>query len=1384
MRKLSFLAAALCALVTVDLFAVALIDFKMKLPISVNATAAGEKTATDLPVLVRLSESITGFKYSDLAANGSDLAFGVDDETTVKIYPHEIDTWDPTGESLVWVKVPSVAAGTSFNAYYGNNVTVASTATSVWSGYKAVWHMNEASGNAIDATTNHLDAVPSMGSGYSGDPLEDMVGTDGRFGKARINATDAAQKRTFLSVPAYKMTEASKFTISGWFRMTDPKTGYARLFSSKKKYNDAYGFEIECAKGSAENLSLRGASEKPALSVGIPSLVNDWVHLSFVYDSATVYVYANGALAGSGSVAAPNEQYTLSIGSNSDGSEYSLYGKYDEVRLMDGTVSANRAALEYAAMADAGFLAMGSAEMLDVTMPKFSSTAVAANATAGFDVSFVLAEGAGTLKAVLTDVADSQLSFEADFNGGEEISSAGVYSMTVTGMLAGHTYECAIVGESRNGTPVRAVVGSVYNGGIQIKRVNDADEMDMSSGFFKVSLVDGGVTVGSDVTVSYTIGGTAVAGETYEEIEASVVIPAGGSEALIEIKPIYSTSIDEDVDVMLTLNPGPYLIGDAATATVVVKNSSVNPYVRYVAMDGNDANNGYTISTAMATLQAAIDSLDEFSDAHDCTVYVADGTYEQPVNVEKQYCVYITGRISVIGMTRDPKDVVITRNASAYAIFNVENADAKLQYLTISNGKLGTASNDGVHKGGGVYLAKGVVEDCIVTGCNGPAYGQAGVGIYVVAGRVSRCEIRNCTSSNDEANGTGVCLEGGLVEDTLVTGCSCKNGGAIKLSGSATAVNCTVVDNTGTSTAGIRIDSDTAKAVNCAIFGNKVTESMTRGVYTETRGACYVNCAADLEIVGGVNCIRCRPVFKDWANGDYRPVAGSPLLNAGGPRTGATSETDLLGKPRVVGTADIGCYENQADVQELGLFWIADKRTLPTTVSFAADTIGVDSPTYSWTLHNETTGEDKMSEGKSFDLAFDDADAGTYTVSVTAGGLTYVSPDKLQLSPAELYVDAESVAPAFPFGSETPSTTVQAAIDAAVDGATIFIAPGTYPISAQMTVTKALRILGTGAKYTDVVITNTVKSANHRIFVLQHADAFVANLTMAGGYTIGGEGGNLLISGKGGTVSNCWLTAATTDANYQQGSAAAHLAAGLLTHCEISRCNSMPKSGHPQPCTRVLYVGNGRASNCLIHDCDYRIDYVYGTENGTRGGGEMVKVSANGILDNCTIVNVVNADSAAVVYVYAAQGGFSKSSKVVNCAIFGNDQNGQALNPMLGGTAHMTPPTVCFKNCATERPIEIFYAKSTNGLTGLHTADESNITNAMRAACFVDYANGNYRVKEESPMIDVGGTFAEVPQLAQVDLAGKSRIVGAAIDIGCYELQASAAKNGLMIFFR
>lgn len=59
---------------------------------------------TDFPALVRLSASIDGFNYADFTdqTDGTDLAF-VDADGN--LLPHEIDTWNTFGESLVWVKV-------------------------------------------------------------------------------------------------------------------------------------------------------------------------------------------------------------------------------------------------------------------------------------------------------------------------------------------------------------------------------------------------------------------------------------------------------------------------------------------------------------------------------------------------------------------------------------------------------------------------------------------------------------------------------------------------------------------------------------------------------------------------------------------------------------------------------------------------------------------------------------------------------------------------------------------------------------------------------------------------------------------------------------------------------------------------------------------------------------------------------------------------------------------------------------------------------------------------------------------------------------------------------------------------------------------------------
>ena len=66
----------------------------------------GSETLENFPVLVRLStNSPAGFDYNHCAANGADVYFT---DASNNVLAHEIDTWDTSGESLIWVKIPSV----------------------------------------------------------------------------------------------------------------------------------------------------------------------------------------------------------------------------------------------------------------------------------------------------------------------------------------------------------------------------------------------------------------------------------------------------------------------------------------------------------------------------------------------------------------------------------------------------------------------------------------------------------------------------------------------------------------------------------------------------------------------------------------------------------------------------------------------------------------------------------------------------------------------------------------------------------------------------------------------------------------------------------------------------------------------------------------------------------------------------------------------------------------------------------------------------------------------------------------------------------------------------------------------------------------------------
>ena len=104
--------AAILAFAAVPAFAAG--DAGHRFTATVNYTGA---PAADVPAALRLSaDLVDGFDY---AAAGDGTHFTITDGTGA-VLPYEIDTWNPGGESLLWVKIPYFANGRKLAVTYGD----------------------------------------------------------------------------------------------------------------------------------------------------------------------------------------------------------------------------------------------------------------------------------------------------------------------------------------------------------------------------------------------------------------------------------------------------------------------------------------------------------------------------------------------------------------------------------------------------------------------------------------------------------------------------------------------------------------------------------------------------------------------------------------------------------------------------------------------------------------------------------------------------------------------------------------------------------------------------------------------------------------------------------------------------------------------------------------------------------------------------------------------------------------------------------------------------------------------------------------------------------------------------------------------------------------
>ena len=154
-------------------------SFPYKLDFTLSGYA-GSSTLNQFPVLLTFDSGITGFSYNSLAsATAGDLRFYAANGEEL---PYEIETWDTSGVSRVWVRANSISGNnTVITAAWGDSSQATAPSYSfdgsTWSnGYEAAWHFQTVSGVlTTDSTANnrHLTAEggATTGTGQVGNGI-------------------------------------------------------------------------------------------------------------------------------------------------------------------------------------------------------------------------------------------------------------------------------------------------------------------------------------------------------------------------------------------------------------------------------------------------------------------------------------------------------------------------------------------------------------------------------------------------------------------------------------------------------------------------------------------------------------------------------------------------------------------------------------------------------------------------------------------------------------------------------------------------------------------------------------------------------------------------------------------------------------------------------------------------------------------------------------------------------------------------------------------------------------------------------------------------------------------------------------------------------------
>lgn len=324
---------------------------------------------TNFPALVRFQTN-DAFYVGFASTNGYDLRFAGADGQRLN---HDVERWDPAGESTVWVQVPRLTNGAAIWAYWGNTAAADAPAPSTmdgstWGeGYRAVWHLDH-----LTDAGRHPDAAAA---GFDGTDVGSTALT-GLVANAR-NFADAAVN-TSLNID---QGGTQAYTFSAWAKPTAASLGGGlhHVLST-----DDGGFDWALVQiGDYWHVAWGDGY----WNSGIPVSADVWQHVAAVFIPGTgVRFYKDGVEATLAAIGYDLSDNKVTIGRNPGFGEF-FQGGIDEARVSATARSADWIRASYSnQVAGSAFVTLGTPEW---------SRGIANLAVSG------IATSAATLNAVL-----------------------------------------------------------------------------------------------------------------------------------------------------------------------------------------------------------------------------------------------------------------------------------------------------------------------------------------------------------------------------------------------------------------------------------------------------------------------------------------------------------------------------------------------------------------------------------------------------------------------------------------------------------------------------------------------------------------------------------------------------------------------------------------------------------------------------------------------------------------------------------------------------------------------------------------------------------------------------------------------------------------------